>query len=117
VEYLEGGFFCEEGMSPFLEKINCFNSFKTWCLSGLFLPQYCTVLILVCRKTCCSITAYRYTCIYSVLCSLSYKREQCDVGLLGALWGALNSFPFLHHFLHNSKVLSVGPDHWMRLSW
>jgi hypothetical protein len=29
VEYLEGGFFCEEGMSPFLEKINCFNSFKT----------------------------------------------------------------------------------------
>ena len=97
----------------FKKRLNCFNSFNTWCLAGLFLPQYCTVLILVCRKTCFTITAHWYTCTYSVLCSLSYIREQCDGGLLGAL----NSFPFLHHFHHNSKNLSDGPHHWMWLPW
>jgi hypothetical protein len=56
-------------------------------------PATCTVLILVCRKTCCTIAAYRYTCTYNILYSLSYIRKQCD----DRLWVSLNFFP-LHSF-------------------
>ena len=60
VGYLDGGIYCEEGMYPFFfsKMLNFFNCFNTRCLAGLFLPQHCTVLILMCRKTCCTITAY-----------------------------------------------------------
>jgi len=73
--------------------VNCYNCFNTWCLAGLFLPQYCTVLVLVCRKT-CTIAAYWYTCTYNMLYSLSYVREQCD----DELWVSLKSFPLTSPF-------------------
>jgi len=95
VGYLVGGIYCEEGMSPCFLKIgNSCNCFSKWCLAGLFLPQYCTVLIMVCRKTCFTITAYWYICTCNMLYSLSYVREQCDDGL----WVSLKFFPLTSPF-------------------
>ena len=56
-------------------------------------PATCTVRTLVCRNVCCTISAYRHTCTYNMLYSLSRVREQCD----DRLCVSLKFFP-LHPF-------------------
>jgi hypothetical protein len=81
VGYLDGGIYCEGGMSPvFLNIGNSFNCFLYMMQRRPF-PATRTAPILVCRKTCGTITVYRYTCTYNMLYSLSYVREKCDDGL------------------------------------
>jgi hypothetical protein len=78
----------------FFKKLNSFNSFFTPCLACLFLPQYRTILIFVCRKKCFTITAYWYACTHNMLYSFCYIREQCD----GGLWVSLKVFPLTSPF-------------------
>ena len=85
-----GGIYCEEGLSPLFKKLNCVNSNKKWRSAGLFLLQFFTLLNVVCRKICCTITAYWSTCTYSILYSFSYIREQ----FVGGLWVSLKFFAF-----------------------
>jgi hypothetical protein len=77
-------------------------------------PATCIVLILVCRKTCCTIAAYRYTCTYNMPYSLSYIRKQCD----DRLWVSLKFFPLTSLiFITRARILQSSPDHWMWLPW
>jgi len=62
--------------------------------------------MVVFRKMCCITVAYRYTCTYNILYSLSYVKNSVMVGCEFLL----NSSP-VTYFHHNSKILTVGPDH------
>lgn len=98
-------------MSPlFVKMINSFHFFNTWCLTGLFLPQYSIVLILVYRKTCWTVTASWHTSTYNMLHSLSYIRKQYN----GGFWTSLKIF---HFTISNTRarfmILTVCPYHWI----
>jgi hypothetical protein len=79
-------------MSHFFKVENLFHCLNTSWLAGMFLPhvQY----LFWCSKTFCAVAAYRYTCTYNMLYSLSYMEcsvmTDCEI--------LLNSSLLLHSF-------------------